>query len=49
MDDKAPIDFWFDFSSPYAYLLSERIDVLERMKADSNYQLDVEICKKTLP
>ena len=30
-------------------LLSERIDVLERMKADSNYQLDVEICKKTLP
>jgi 2-hydroxychromene-2-carboxylate isomerase len=28
MDDKAPIDFWFDFSSPYAYLLSERIDDL---------------------
>lgn len=24
--DKAPIDFWFDFSSPYGYLLSERID-----------------------
>ena len=21
-----PIDFWFDFSSPYGYLLSERID-----------------------
>ena len=25
-NDKAPIDFWFDFSSPYGYLLSERID-----------------------
>lgn len=24
--DKAPIDFWFDFSSPYGYLLSECID-----------------------
>ena len=24
----APIDFYFDFSSPYAYLLSERIDAL---------------------
>ena len=24
--DKNPIDFWFDFSSPYGYLLSERID-----------------------
>ena len=23
-----PIDFWFDFSSPYSYLLSERIDEL---------------------
>jgi 2-hydroxychromene-2-carboxylate isomerase len=23
-----PIDFWFDFSSPYAYLLSEKIDEL---------------------
>jgi len=23
-----PIDFWFDFSSPYGYLLSERIDEL---------------------
>ena len=28
MDDKAPIDFYFDFSSPYGYLLSERIDDL---------------------
>ncbi len=25
-NDKPPIDFWFDFSSPYGYLLSERID-----------------------
>jgi 2-hydroxychromene-2-carboxylate isomerase len=24
----APIDFWFDFSSPYGYLLSEKIDAL---------------------
>ena len=24
----APIDFYFDFSSPYGYLLSERIDDL---------------------
>jgi 2-hydroxychromene-2-carboxylate isomerase len=24
----APIDFWFDFSSPYSYLLSEKIDDL---------------------
>lgn len=23
-----PIDFWFDFSSPYAYLASEKIDAL---------------------
>jgi len=23
-----PIDFWFDFSSPYGYLMSERIDEL---------------------
>ncbi|MGP4865105.1 MerR family transcriptional regulator [Psychrobacter sp. T6-5] len=30
-------------------LLSERIDVLARMKADSNYQLDTNICKKTIP
>ena len=21
--DKAPIDFWFDFSSPYSYIASE--------------------------
>ena len=25
---KAPIDFWFDFSSPYSYLLSEKIDAV---------------------
>ena len=24
----APIEFWFDFSSPYSYLASERIDEL---------------------
>lgn len=24
----APIDFWFDFSSPYGYLMSEKIDAL---------------------
>lgn len=28
MSDAAPIDFWFDFSSPYSYLLSEKIDDL---------------------
>ena len=30
-------------------LLSERIDVLARMKADSNYHLDTNICKKKIP
>lgn len=30
-------------------LLSERIDVLERMKIDNDYQFDVETCKKKLP
>ncbi|MDN6276034.1 MAG: MerR family transcriptional regulator [Psychrobacter sp.] len=30
-------------------LLSERIEILERMKADSDYEFDVEICKKTIP
>ncbi|MCD1278814.1 MAG: MerR family transcriptional regulator [Psychrobacter sp.] len=30
-------------------LLSERIEVLERMKADSDYQLDIEVCKKKAP
>ena len=30
-------------------LLSERLDILGRMKADSDYQLDIEICKKTIP
>lgn len=29
-------------------MLSERIDILGKMKADSNYELDVEVCKKTL-
>jgi 2-hydroxychromene-2-carboxylate isomerase len=24
----APLDFWFDFSSPYGYLLSEKIDAV---------------------
>lgn len=28
MTDPAAIDFWFDFSSPYGYLLSERIDAV---------------------
>lgn len=28
MNDKTPIDFWFDFSSPYSYLASELIDEL---------------------
>ena len=28
MNDPAAIDFWFDFSSPYGYLMSERIDEL---------------------
>jgi 2-hydroxychromene-2-carboxylate isomerase len=28
MNDKAPIDFWFDFSSPYGYLMAERIDAV---------------------
>lgn len=27
-DPKEPIDFWFDFSSPYSYIASERIDEL---------------------
>jgi 2-hydroxychromene-2-carboxylate isomerase len=26
--DNAPIEFWFDFSSPYSYIASERIDDL---------------------
>ena len=30
-------------------LLSERIEILSRMKADNNYQLDADICKKTVP
>lgn len=27
-DSLPPIDFWFDFSSPYGYLMSEKIDAL---------------------
>ena len=30
-------------------LLSERIDVLERMKVDNDYKLNIEICKKKRP
>ncbi|MGO2279543.1 MerR family transcriptional regulator [Psychrobacter sp. AOP7-D1-21] len=30
-------------------LLSERLDILGQMKADSDYQLDVEVCKKKIP
>lgn len=32
-----------------AEMLSERIEILERMKADSNYPLNIEDCKKQLP
>jgi len=28
MHDKAPLDFWFDFSSPYGYLMAEKIDAV---------------------
>ena len=28
MTDKAPLDFWFDFSSPYGYLMAEKIDAV---------------------
>lgn len=28
MNDKAAIDFWFDFSSPYGYLMAEKIDAV---------------------
>lgn len=28
MTNKDPIEFWFDFTSPYSYLLSEKIDDL---------------------
>ncbi|PKO85262.1 MAG: 2-hydroxychromene-2-carboxylate isomerase [Betaproteobacteria bacterium HGW-Betaproteobacteria-12] len=28
MNAPAPIDFWFDFSSPYGYLLAEQIDAV---------------------
>ncbi len=30
-------------------MLAERIEILERMKADSLYELDLEVCKKTIP
>lgn len=30
-------------------LLSERIDILIQMQTDSDYQLDIDVCKKTLP
>ncbi|AMN48907.1 MerR family transcriptional regulator [Psychrobacter sp. P2G3] len=30
-------------------MLSERIDILERMRTDSDYKLDVEVCKKKIP
>ena len=30
-------------------LLSERIDILGHMKADKEYQLDIEVCKKKIP
>ena len=30
-------------------MLTERIDILEHMKADSGYKLDIDVCKKTLP
>ena len=30
-------------------MLTERIDILEHMKANSQYELDVEICKKKIP
>ncbi len=26
--EKTPLDFWFDFSSPYGYLLAEKIDAV---------------------
>lgn len=28
MNDQAPLDFWFDFSSPYGYLMAEKIDAV---------------------
>ena len=28
MTTTQPIDFWFDFSSPYGYLLAEKIDAV---------------------
>ncbi|AMN66729.1 MerR family transcriptional regulator [Psychrobacter sp. P11G5] len=30
-------------------MLSERIDILERMRTDSDYKIDVEVCKKKIP
>ena len=28
MSDHTPLDFWFDFSSPYGYLMAEKIDAI---------------------
>ena len=28
MNSPAPIDFWFDFSSPYSYIVNEWVDAL---------------------
>ena len=30
-------------------LLSERIDILMQMQTDSDYQFDIDVCRKTLP
>ena len=30
-------------------MLTERIDILQHMKSDSDYKLDIDVCKKTLP
>lgn len=30
-------------------MLTERIDIFEHMKADSDYKIDIDVCKKTLP
>lgn len=32
-----------------AEMLTERIEMLECMKADSDYKLDIEVCKKKIP
>ena len=30
-------------------MLTELIDILQHMKSDSDYKLDIDVCKKTLP